>query len=166
MGIDNDFPCFRIDNRFVECLTKKSAFPAQFLTGFITAYAGHIIAAGVKEQPFEKIAGTFYCRRFTGTEFLVDFYKSFILRFCRILFKRSFEAFIIIEKIEDIGVSGPAKSADKYRHGNLTVTVNTGIDDIIGIGFQFNPGTAVRDDRRIVQADAHGVDFTAIVHTW
>ena len=163
MGIDDDFPCFRVDDRFVQGQAKEAAFPAELLASFVTANAGHIITARVEEEAFKEIAGTFNGRRFTGAEFLIDFNEGFVLIFRRIFFKRSLQAFIVEEEFEDVGVRRPAQRADEDRDRNLAVAVDTGIDDVVGVCFQFDPGPAVRDDRRIVQADAHRVDFAAIV---
>lgn len=142
---------------------KEAAFPAELLASFVTANAGHIITARVEEEAFKEIAGTFNGRRFTGAEFLIDFNEGFVLIFRRIFFKRSLQAFIVEEEFEDVGVRRPAQRADEDRDRNLAVAVDTGIDDVVGVCFQFDPGPAVRDDRRIVQADAHRVDFAAIV---
>ncbi len=75
----DDFPCFRIDNRFMQSQSEQAALPSQFLASLIAAYAGHIIAAGIKEESFKKIAGAFYRRWFTRTQFFINFYKGFIL---------------------------------------------------------------------------------------
>ena len=147
MGIDDDFPCFRIDDRFVEGQAEETAFPAEFLAGFITADAGHIITARVEEQTFKEIAGAFDSRRFTGAKFLIDFNEGFVLIFCRVFFKRSLQALIVEEELQDIGVGRPAQGTDEYRNRDFAVAVDAGIDDVIGIGFQFDPGPAVRDDR-------------------
>ena len=110
MGIDDDFPCFRVDDRFVQGQAKEAAFPAELLASFVTANAGHIITARVEEEAFKEIAGTFNGRRFTGAEFLIDFNEGFVLIFRRIFFKRSLQAFIVEEEFEDVGVRRPASA--------------------------------------------------------
>ena len=73
MGIDDDFPRFRIDDRFVKGQAEEAAFPTEFLAGFITADAGHIVPTRIEEQPFKEVAGAFNSRRFTGAKFFIDF---------------------------------------------------------------------------------------------
>lgn len=55
MGIDDDFPCFRVDDRFVQGQAKEAAFPAELLASFVTANAGHIITARVEEEPSKRL---------------------------------------------------------------------------------------------------------------
>ena len=164
MSVDDHFTRFGMNDRFVERQAEQPAFPAQLFAGFIAADAGHIVPARVEKQPFEQIAGAFYCRRFTGAEFFIDFYEGFILVFRRIFFKGILEPLIIEEQVEDFCIGRPAQGADQHRDGDFAVAVYTGIYDAVYVRFQFDPGAAVRNDRRVIQHGAHRIAFAAVIY--
>ena len=155
---------FPVDNRLMQGEAEKAMFPAELAAGFITADTSHIITAGVKEEPFKEAAGTFYCRRFAGTKFFIDFNQCFFLRFGSILFESGLQTGIIIEKLHNIVICGPTERTNQDGRGDLTISVDTGINNAVRIRFQFNPRPAVRYDRRTVEPNAHGIDFTAVIH--
>ena len=139
------------DNRFFCAEAGDSAGDAELFIIFVSAHAGKVITVGVKEQAVEVRLRGLKCRRFARTKTFINFDKRLFGVDCSILFEGCLDSFVIAEKIEDFLVGAQAQSTDKCRNVDFAVFVDADIKQIVLIGFIFEPGAAVRNDRGGIQ---------------
>ena len=94
----NNFARFHINQRLVQNLIQQAAAPAQFFIKLIAAYAGKVIAFIVKESCFNQSGSIFQRRRFTRTQFFVDFNQSFFAGGSSISFERCSHRRMIVKE--------------------------------------------------------------------
>ena len=102
---------------------------------------------GIEEQAVEVRLCGLKCRRFARTKAFINFDKRLFGVDCGILLKRCLDSFVIAEEIKDFLVGAQAQSTDKCRNVDFAVFVDSNIKQIVLIGFIFEPGAAVRNDR-------------------
>ena len=162
--LDNDFTGFRIHDRPFRTMALEAVFPGEFLIQLVTSDLRQIITAGIIKEVAEQGRAAFFCRRFAGTELFINSDECFfcILRF--ILLERLFDMDIIIEKLHDFFIGREPQRTDEVRHGHLAVTVDTDGNNAVGIGFQFDPRAAVRNELGGIDFLPESVHFLFVVY--
>ena len=143
VSFNDDFSCFRINDRILNDMSFQTMLPAQLLAQLITAYLGQVIAVRIIEEIVKQGCTAVYSSRFTRTELLVYFNKRFFCGTGWILFQCLFNVYIMGKQFQNIFIAGEAQCTYKYSGRHLAVTVNTNRQCAVGIGFQFNPCAAV-----------------------
>ena len=108
----------------------------------------------------------FYRRRFARTELLVNFKESFFRILCSVLLEDSlFKAFVLAEALFDLGIGTAAERSYKCSKGDLSVLIDSYIDNVVGIHFVFQPSTSVRDNGGLEKILTCFILFNSIVNT-
>ncbi|MNH87882.1 hypothetical protein D3C73_403760 [compost metagenome] len=142
-GFRQNFSSGFINQRLCQTLVKQPVLNVQLLIDFVTAYIGQVIALWIEETCNQKALGIIQCRRFARTQTLVDFNKR-LLRGVRIVFiQRIANIFIITKQFQNFSITAETESTQKHCNWNFTGPVDTDIHDILSVGLQFKPGSAV-----------------------
>ena len=164
MRFDDHFARFRIDDRFRRGESSEAVLPAELLPCLVAADLGQIVSVRIVEEIVQQRRGAFHRRRFARAQLLVDFDQRFIRIVGRVLFQRSLDVHILREEIEDVLIGGPAQRADEDRSRHLAVPVDADGHGAVGVGFQFDPGAAVRDHLAAVDVFPQIVLLTAEIY--
>ncbi len=137
-----------IGDRLREDVALETVGDAELLVIFVSAHAGHIVAVLVKEEVVDMGLGAVDGRRLRRTQLLVDLDQTFLDVVRLILFDGGADSLVVAEEVEDLGVTSYAQRADKRGDGELSVLVDTDIENVVDVGLILQPRAAVRDDGR------------------
>ena len=144
---------------------QQALAPAQFLVDLVPAHIGQVIPPVVGEDVLDQLGGVFQVGRFARTEFPVDFQQGIFFVLGGILGQGSHQERMFPEGLDDVIVGGQPHDTEQCRCRQFPGPVHTGIDDVVQIGFIFDPGTPVGDDRGPVEKFPHGIHVFGIIHT-
>ncbi len=161
---DDDFTGFLIDDRSFGLMAAETVLPGQFLIQFIAANLRQIVAAGIIEEIIQECGTTFFGSRFARTELVVDFDESGLSVRCIIFLQGFFNVDIMIEKFKNFIIGRISESADQDSDRHLAVAVDADGNGAGRIRFQFDPGTAVRNQLRAVNFLVESIFFLLVVH--
>ena len=165
---NDDFARFLIHDGFSQYLAQNTALPAELLGQLVTANRSQVVTLRVKEQRIQKLLGIVFIGRFARTQTAVNFDYSLALglHILAIAFQRVHDAGIFTKEVNDFFISSKTKGANEVSHRHLTRAVDTYRHHIIGIRFEFNPRTTVRNNRSIIKMLTRWVNFLSIICTW
>ena len=119
---------------------------AQFFIVFITSNAGQVISSCVEEQGVQMALCAVHCRRLARTQFSVYFQQCFFGVVGAVLFDGRNDAWVISKEFQDLSVAGKSESTDEGGYRQLSVFINTNIENVVGVGLIFKPCAAVWND--------------------
>ena len=90
--------------------------------------------------------GAVHRGRLRGTKFFINLDKTFLNVVSLILFNGGFNALVVAEEVKYLGVAAHSEGADKGGYGKLAVFVDAHIENVVNIGFIFQPRASVGDN--------------------
>ncbi len=152
-----------VDDRLGDHMARQALADAQLFVVFVAAYAGEVVAARVEEQVLQVGDRAVHRRRLARAQLAVDLEQRFFAVLGVILvLNRLDQALVLAKDVEDLLVGAVAvgepvlaavllvvvqleQRAEEHRHRNFAVFIDADIKDIVGVGFIFQPRTAVGD---------------------
>ena len=160
-----NFTGLLIDNVVCQNVTGDSVAKKKLLIKFIAADFGKIISSGIKEHAMNQAFGGIDCQRLARTDLFVQFKKTFLIISGAVLGKGCLELRLIAESFDDFLICAQAKSTDQLCDRYFSCTIDTYIEDIVGVRLIFKPCAAVRDDCTGIESLADLVVSNAVVDT-
>ena len=160
-----DLPGVRIDDGLSRDRACKTVVQSQLLVVFITADSRQVVSFRIKKHRVEQGLGALQCRRFTRSQFLVDFLDTFLEVRGRVLLKGLQQSRLLAEDLDDLFIAADPQRSQQDRCRLLTRSVHTDGQDLIGIGLILQPRASVRDHLCGVQVLTIFIDLLIIVGT-
>ncbi len=91
--------------------------------------------------------GAVHRRRLRRAQLFVDLDKTLLDVVSLILFDGRLHSFVVAEEVENLGVAAHSEGAYERGDGELAVFVYAHIENVVDVGFIFEPRSAVGDDR-------------------
>ena len=154
-----------VDDRLSNHMAGDAGGDAQLLVVFIASYAGHIVSSCIKEQAVQMALGAVHCRRLARTQLAVNLQQRLLGVVGAVLFDGCHNARVVAEKFQNLSVAGQAQRADEGGYRQLSVFIDADKEDVVGVGFIFQPGAAVRDNGGGIQFLTGFVAGDAVVNT-
>ncbi len=153
---------FKSDGRS-QFLTQKTLAPTQFLIDLIAAHIGQIIPPVVREDVLDQLGGIFQVGRFARTQFPVDFQQGIVFIFGGILGQSRYQERMFPEGPDDIIIGRQPHDTEQCCSRQFPGPVHTGVDDVVQVGFIFDPGTPVGDHRGPIEEFPHGIHVFGVI---
>ena len=126
-------------------MTNNSFIEVKFLIKFITSDLGKIISSRIKEHRIDQALCALNCKRLAWTDFLIQFKKTFFIICRSILCETCKDLRLFAKQINDLCIGTNTKCTDQYSDRNLTGSVHTHIEYIVGVSLIFQPCSSVRN---------------------
>ena len=122
---------------------------------------------GVEEQRIQQLLGVVLVGRLTRTQAMVDLDDRFAVRLDLVdrRVERVDDTLIVAEQLQNLLIRIETERADEVGHRHLARAVDTYGDDVVRVRLQLDPGTAVRDDRSIVEMFTGRIDILPVIGT-
>ena len=120
----------------------------QFLVKFISADFRKIISAGVKKHGHNQALRAFHAQRLARTDLFIQLKQTLLIVLRSVLCKACLDLRLIAKKLSYFIVCAHAQRANQHSDGNLSGSVHTHIENVVGICLVLKPCAAVRDYRR------------------
>ena len=151
--VENDLTGKRIDGRLCKLETGNASAECKLFVELIAADGRNIVSLGVEEQVIDKNLSRFDDGRVARTQLLVDFLQSFVMcagavllgfAFHQILGEGGFDIGVVAEGVKKLLRCAKPQSTKKNGDRQFAVFIDSYIENIVGIGFIFEPCAAVR----------------------
>ena len=154
-----------VDDWLCHDVSVNTAGNSQLLIIFIASHTGEVISSCIEEQRIDMGLCAVYCWRFARTQLSVDLQQSLLGIVGAVLFDGRNDTDIVAKEIQNLCIAGKAQSTDKGGNRQLSVFINTDIEDIVGVGLIFQPCAAVWNYGRSEKLFTSLVAGYAVVHT-
>ena len=155
-----------VDDWFSNNVTVDSGSDTQFFVVFVTSNTGQVVSSSVKEQCVQMGLSAVYCWWFTWTQFSVNFQQSLFCVVGAVLFDGSLDSCIFSKEFQNLRIAGKTQGTDKGCYWQLSVFINTNIEDIVGVGFVLKPCAAVWNNCCREKFLTSFVTGYTVVHAW
>ena len=138
----------------------------QLFVEFVASDLCQIVSARVEEHRHDKALRALHGKRFARTDLFIQLQQTFLIIGRRILGKRRHDLRLLAEQLQDLRIGADAKRAHQYSNGNLSRSVHTHVENVIGVCLVFQPCTAVRNHCTGKQSFSDLIMSDSIVDTW
>ena len=161
---NDDLARLLVDERIREHPAEDAAAPAELLRELVAADRREVIALRIEKETFKQCARVVHRHRLARTQAVIDDLERLVSRIdLRVMRERRANALIVVEELENLLVAPVAKGADEERHRHLARTVDAHPDDVTRVRLKLDPGTAVRNHRRVIEFLARRIHRLTIV---
>jgi len=127
-------------------VANQAAGQAELFVELIDANTCQIIALRIEEHVVQQGLGAFDGDRFTGTQLAVEFLQTFLTGAATVLEHGLGQAVFLAKGLDDLFIGPEAQRPQENGQVELPGAVNTDPKQVVGIGFVFQPGSAVGDN--------------------
>ena len=165
-GNSQHFAGQRVGGRARQLLAAEPLGDGHFLIEFITPYCGKIVSLRVKKQVVQQRLGAVHCGRLARAQPFVNFNQRVLCGFdSGILVQRGHNALVFAKKLLDFRVCADADGPDQRSDWQLAVFIDAHIKHVVGVGFIFQPGTPIGDNRAAQQRLVGPFVVQAVIHS-
>ena len=136
---------------------------AELLVQLVPPHPAQIVAPRLEEEGVHQGARRLHRRRVSRTQPAVDLDQRLVLVPTVVLVQGGLDDRVVPVELLNLLVALVADRPQQHRRRDLSGTVDAGVEDLVIVRFQFQPGAAVRDDRGGRQRPAGGIGGEAEV---
>ncbi len=140
-----NLPCLGIHHILCKHMVSDPVSEHQFFIKFISADLCKIISSGVEKHCHNQAFRTLYAERLAGTDLFIQLKQTLLIVLRSVLCKACLNLRFISKKFSDLVVGADTERADQHSDRNLSGSVHTHIENVVGIRLVLQPRTTVRN---------------------
>ena len=163
-GHGEDLSGTRISHGLGKLLPVQAAPDIHFLIELVAANSGNVIAPRVEEQRIQIGSGALHRGRLARTQAAIDLKQAFLPGLAGITLNGGKDTLVFPKKLLDLRVGLHPKGTDQAGDRKLAVLIDPDIEAVLQIRLVFQPGAAVRDNRRGIDVLLGLVHGVSVIH--
>ena len=136
---------YSINRILCQLAANDTILKMQLLVELVSSDLRQIISLRIEEHTVQKILCAVYGKWLTRTKLLVKLKQTILIILCSILLNTCKDLWLLTKHLLNLCVGTKTKSTQKYSDRNLSVSINTDEEDIIGIRLILQPCTTIWD---------------------